>query len=187
MSLLLVYQVVIMLLAIVKQSFLYLIRNINFYFSVLFLYSFCTDVRSNLAVCSFIRTNIIFSGFTYFLFYFIFTFFILYCIVYYVKYTCSVVNSDWLVLLYRNCYLTNVSFASLLSYLFDSFVFYFFYFLRLYRNSFVFITIYSAIVNFFSTNYWYPLYKRHSYFGYFRAMRQRWGEVKSEEVNRLKY
>lgn len=176
-----------MLLAIVKQSVLYLVKNINFYFSVLFLYSFCADVRSNWAICSFIRTNIIFSNFTLFILYFIFTFVILYGLAYYFKYTRSIVNGDWLVFLYRSLYLVNVPLLSLVSYLFDVVSFYFFYFLRLYRSSFVLLFFSTFFSKLFSTHYWYPLFKRHSYFGYFRAMRQRWGEVKSEEMNRLKY
>ncbi len=176
-----------MLLAIVKQSVLYLVKNLNFYFLVLFVYSFCADVRSNWAICSFIRTNIIFSNFVFFILYFILTFFVLYLLVYYIKYTRSIVNGDWLVLLYRSFYLFNISFLSLVSYLFDLFYFYFLYFIRVYRNSFIYLFLFSFFGKFFSVNYWYPLYKRHSYFGYFRSMRQRWGEVKTEEVNRLKY
>ncbi len=176
-----------MLLAIIKQSVVYLIKNINFYFSVLFLYSFCADVRANWAVCSFIRTNIIFSNFTYFILYFIFTFFILYCLAYYYRCTASLVNGDWLVFLYRAYYLVNTPVLSLVSYIFDLAIHYFSYFVRLYQSSMITIFVYNIISGFFSANYWYPLYKRHSYFGYFRSMRQKWGEVKTEEINRLKY
>lgn len=34
---------------------------------------------------------------------------------------------------------------------------------------------------------WYTVFKRHSYFGFYRITRQRWTELKSEEVNYLKY
>lgn len=39
----------------------------------------------------------------------------------------------------------------------------------------------------FRTLYWYPIFKRHSIFGYYRIARQNWVELKSEEVNYLKY
>lgn len=34
---------------------------------------------------------------------------------------------------------------------------------------------------------WYPIFKRHSIFGYYRINRQRWVELKSEEINYIKY
>lgn len=34
---------------------------------------------------------------------------------------------------------------------------------------------------------WYTIFKRHSIFGYYRIARQNWVELKSEEVNFLKY
>lgn len=34
---------------------------------------------------------------------------------------------------------------------------------------------------------WYTLFKRHSIFGFYRISRQRWVELKSEELNFLKY
>ncbi len=176
-----------MLLAIVRQSFIYLIKNINFYFFMIFLYSFCADVRANWAVCSFIRTNIIFSNFLSFILYFFCTFFVLFCLVYYFRCTSSIVNSDWLVALYRAMYVSNIPFLTLVSYIFDVLANSLFYFLRVYGDSLFITAIFNFIAKFFSVNYWYPLYKRHSYFGYFRSMRQRWGEVKTEEVNRLKY
>lgn len=176
-----------MLLTIVKQSILYLVKNINFYFLVLFVYSFCVDVRVNLFICSFIRTNIIFANFATFIFFFILTFFVLFILVYWFKYTCSLVNSDWLVFMYRFYYLYNISFLSLFSYIFDVVFFYFIFLYRLYKNSIFYLFFYNLFLNFFSTNLWYPIFKRHSYFGYFRSMRQKWGEIKTEEVNRLKY
>ncbi len=176
-----------MLLAIVRQSVIYLIKNVNFYFFMLFLYSFCADVRANWAICSFIRTNIIFSNFTHFILYFIFTFFILYFLAYYFKCTRSIVNGDWLIAIYRAFYISNTPFLAIVSYIFDLAVYYFLYFFRLYSNSIIAIFFSSVISRLFSINYWYPLYKRHSYFGYFRSMRQKWGELKTEEVNRLKY
>lgn len=36
-------------------------------------------------------------------------------------------------------------------------------------------------------HYWYPLFKRSSIFSYYRISRQRWTELKSEEINFLKY
>ena len=42
-------------------------------------------------------------------------------------------------------------------------------------------------ITLFRTLYWYPIFKRHSIFGYYRIARQNWVELKSEEVNYLKY
>lgn len=35
--------------------------------------------------------------------------------------------------------------------------------------------------------FWYPIFKRSSIFGFYRISRQRWSELKTEEVNYLKY
>lgn len=176
-----------MLLAIVRQSILYLVKNVNFYFLLLVVYSFCVDVRNNWLVCSFIRTNIIFVDFVSFSLYFTLTFLVLYVITYFTKYTSSIVNGDWLILLYRYTYIVALSPLALLSYILDTITFYVLYITRLYSNSFIFLLTSNLLSRIVSVNYWYPLFKRHSYFGYFRSMRQRWGEVKSEEVNRIKY
>jgi len=176
-----------MLFAIVRQSVLYLIKNINFYFLLIFVYSFCIDVRSNFIICSFIRTNIIFASFGGFILYFILTFISLYLVVYYSNFTRSIVNADWLVFLYRTMYTLGLSPLFLVSYLFDFVLFYVFRFFNAYKNSLVFVVFFELFSGFFKSNYWYPLFKRHSYYGYFRSMRQRWGEIKTEEFNRLKY
>jgi hypothetical protein len=34
---------------------------------------------------------------------------------------------------------------------------------------------------------WYTVFKRHSFFGFYRVSRQRWTELKTEEINYLKY
>ena len=176
-----------MLLTIVRQSALYLLKNVNFYFLVLFVYSFCVDVRINFFVCSFIRSNIIFLNLIYFTFYFILTFLFLYILSFYTNYTRSIVNSDWLVLMYRKYYIFNVSIFGLISYFFDLIRYCMLGIYNLYKHSFLFSVIFSLFSKLFSTNLWFPLFKRHSYFGYFRSMRQRWGDVKTEEANRLKY
>ncbi len=54
-------------------------------------------------------------------------------------------------------------------------------------NIFLLSTISSVIFPNFKSIYWYPIFKRHSIFGYYRIARQNWVELKSEEVNYLKY
>ena len=176
-----------MLYNIIRKSFLYLVRNLNFYFLLVFLYSFCTSVRSNLLVCSFIRTNIIYADFGFFIVFFLIVYTILFIIFFFLNIVKSVNNYDWLLFLYRNYFLFNLSFLTLLSYIFDTFKFYILWLFSVFKNLF-FFNFFIEIFNFiFNQSFWYPIFKRHSYFGYFRSMRQKWVEVKSEEVTRFKY
>lgn len=176
-----------MFLNIIKQSTIYLIKNINFYFLVFFVYSFCVDVRSNFLVCSFFRSNVVFVDFGIFLFYFLITFFILFLFFFYLNTIKSNLTYDYLLFLYRSYFLKNLSFFSLIVYLFNNIRFYFLNFYYRFIKSF-FFNFFVEIFNFiFNKYYWYPIFKRHSYFGLYRNLRQKWTEVKSEEVNRLKY
>lgn len=65
------------------------------------------------------------------------------------------------------------------------------YYLNLFSKKFVnfyFLNWILKLVNSnLKQNYWYTVFKRHSIFGYYRISRQRWVELKSEEVNFLKY
>lgn len=85
-------------------------------------------------------------------------------------------------LLQINYYLSNikVSFFENLEYLFAQFFF------TLNNNAFKFYFLNSILLN-LRPIYWYPIFKRHSIFGYYRIARQNWVELKSEEVNFIKY
>ena len=176
-----------MLINILKKSFFYLIRNINFYFLIIFIYSFCTSVRSNLLVCSFIRNNVIYADFGFFIFYFLFVYFVLFFIFYFLNIVNTVNNYDWLLFMYRNYFLFNLSILTLISYLYDTAKFYAYWLFFSVKNVFFFSFFSEIFFRLFSQSYWYPIFKRHSYFGYFRSMRQKWVEVKSEEITRFKY
>ena len=90
----------------------------------------------------------------------------------------------------------------------NMFLNYLYYFFNIIALKTVFNYILSWIILFFSWNFkslyfikflinifsvsvkkinWYPVFKRHSIFGYYRINRQRWVELKSEEVNYIKY
>jgi hypothetical protein len=176
-----------MLLNIIRKSFIYLIRNVNFYFLVIFLYSFCTSVRSNLLVCSFIRNNVIYADFGFFIIFFLIVYTLLFILFYSLNIVKNVNNYDWLLFLYRNYFIFNLSILTLVSYIFDTFRFFGFWLLSFFKSSFFFNFLREIFNNIFCQTYWYPIFKRHSYFGYFRSMRQKWVEVKSEEINRFKY
>jgi len=172
---------------ITKQSVIYLIKNINFYFLFFFIYSFCIDVRSNFLVCSFFRGNVVFTDFGIFLFYFLITFLFLFFIFYFLNLVKSNLNYDYLLFLYRNYYIRNISLLALFSYLFNNLRFYFIFFYNIFIKSFIFSFFLEIFSILFNKYYWYPIFKRHSYFGLYRHLRQKWVEVKCEEINRLKY
>lgn len=54
-------------------------------------------------------------------------------------------------------------------------------------NTFSLNYFFNSIISYFKNLYWYPIFKRHSIFGYYRIARQNWVELKSEEVNYIKY
>lgn len=176
-----------MLVNIIRKSFFYLIRNVNFYFLMIFLYSFCTSVRSNILVCSFIRNSVIYADLGFFIGFFLIAYILLFICFYYLNIVKSVNNYDWLLFLYRNYFVFNVSVLTLISYLVNTIKFYVFWVFSLISNLFIFNLILEIINVVSSQSFWYPIFKRHSYFGYFRSMRQKWVEVKSEEVTRFKY
>ena len=176
-----------MLLGILKRSFFYLLKNINFYFLMIFLYSFCTSVRSNLLVCSFIRNSVIYADFGFFIKLFLFSYLCLFIVFYLLNLVKNVNNYDWLLFTYRNYFVTNLSVLTIISYVYDTIKFFFFWLFYSFRSVFLVTLFNEVFCKIFSTNYWYPLFKRHSYFGYFRSMRQKWVEVKSEEITRFKY
>ena len=176
-----------MLLNILKKSFVYLIKNVNFYFLMIFLYSFCTSVRSNLLVCSFMRNNVIYADFGFFIVYFLLVYSVLFLLFYFLNIVRNVNNYDWLLFLYRNYFIFNLSILTLVSYIYDTIKFYLFWLLFLFKNLFIVTFFINLLSSVFSQNCWYPIFKRYSYFGYFRSMRQKWVEVKSEEITRFKY
>ena len=77
-----------------------------------------------------------------------------------------------------------VSFKVVFSYLMSWYSIFFKYTLN---NFFVFRFILNSLQNFTKVVSWYPIFKRHSVFGYYRINRQRWVELKSEEINYIKY
>ena len=54
-------------------------------------------------------------------------------------------------------------------------------------NTFSLNYFFNSTISYFKNLYWYPIFKRHSIFGYYRIARQNWVELKSEEVNYIKY
>jgi hypothetical protein len=89
------------------------------------------------------------------------------------------------ILLSLNYYTLNLEFIkSTLSYVCSL---YFFYIKYTFNN--LFLTNYILFVASKLTTKisWYPIFKRHSIFGYYRINRQRWVELKSEEINYIKY
>lgn len=68
---------------------------------------------------------------------------------------------------------------------------YYYYYLNcffnsLFSNNIIFVTL-NLLKNKLVQISWYPIFKRHSIFGFYRISRQRWVELKTEEVNYLKY
>jgi hypothetical protein len=118
--------------------------------------------------------------------YFLLTYIILFLLFYFLKSNKNSLTYDWIVYTYRIYYVYNTYVLNLISYFFDLSKFYFLNFIYFYKNSF----IDNLILELFYSRYsfvWSPLFKRHSYFGYNRSMRQKWIDIKSEEVNRIKY
>lgn len=54
-------------------------------------------------------------------------------------------------------------------------------------RSFYINFLFKSITGLTKSVNWYPIFKRHSIFGYYRINRQRWVELKSEEINYIKY
>lgn len=47
--------------------------------------------------------------------------------------------------------------------------------------------LFFLVKSFFRKFFWYPIFKRHSIFGYYRLSRQNWVELKPEEIHYIKY
>lgn len=91
-------------------------------------------------------------------------------------------NSIFLSVIYltyiKDILLVNLSFLSA----------YFTYFiLHTFQTSYLLNFCISKFRTLFVPISWYTVFKRHSIFGYYRIARQNWVELKSEEVNFLKY
>jgi hypothetical protein len=176
-----------MLVRLIKNSFRYLTGNMNFYFLIAFFYNFCTSIKSNFFACSYIRDNIVCVDFGVFVYYFFFTYIILF-IYYYRKNKFKVSsNYDWIIIVYRNYFNTEVAIFRTFNNFFNSIKFIFFWLLNYFKNLLVLNIFLDFFNKLFSVSYWYPIYKRYSYFGYFRDMRQKWTETKTEEITRFKY
>jgi len=91
-------------------------------------------------------------------------------------------NSLYLDVLYLS-YLKNVLIIALTFLL--NYVRYFFSVLI--NSNYVLTFIWSKILYTLTPISFYPIFKRHSIFGYYRIARQNWVELKTEEVNFLKY
>lgn len=59
--------------------------------------------------------------------------------------------------------------------------------LLFFKSNFILNFFNILLIENFKNLYWYPIFKRHSIFGYYRIARQNWVELKSEEVNYIKY
>ena len=91
-------------------------------------------------------------------------------------------NSLYLFFLY-NLFILNNLFLNI-NYLINKCLFLFFNF---YKTNLFFNFIFKCFFNAFKQINWYPIFKRHSIFGYYRISRQNWVELKTEEVNYIKY
>lgn len=91
-------------------------------------------------------------------------------------------NSIYLWILYNlnvnNFFFVNLNF--LISYVWN--VLY-----LIFSKSYLIQFIISEVSLFTTQINWYPIFKRHSIFGYYRISRQNWVELKTEEVNYIKY
>jgi hypothetical protein len=89
------------------------------------------------------------------------------------------------ILLSFNYYVLGLEFIkSILSYIYSL---YFFYVKYILKNLFLTNYLFNTITKLVTKVSWYPIFKRHSVFGYYRINRQRWVELKSEEMNYIKY
>ena len=58
---------------------------------------------------------------------------------------------------------------------------------KLTKSNVLLLFFINKVFRFINPISWYPIFKRHSIFGYYRIARQNWVELKTEEVNFLKY
>ena len=88
--------------------------------------------------------------------------------------------------IYRFIYFSKTLIFLFFNYAFNYVVFLFnFYFFKLFNN--LLFNILREVYYSFFVCLWYPIFRRLSYFGYFRSNRQKWIEINNENINRLKY
>jgi len=188
-----------------KNKFLFFIKliNLKFVFNVIFWY-ICLDCLineelNNFFLCSFL-TNLLlfvnpFNSFIFLSIYFLIS--LKDKIILFIKFFINFrINKKTKIILdsnnYNNLFLVamyysynKVSFKINFTYIFNWFI----TFIKFnFINNFFFIKyIFNNIILIFSPISWYTIFKRHSIFGFYRISRQRWVELKTEEVNFIKY
>lgn len=203
------------MLGIIKNNFKYSIKKKNFRALILFLYCFCSDVDSNFFICSFLQNEIFYKDLLDFIPYYmlIYTiFFTWFYLKFYLKNRSKIKstkirskpknnitlteNYSLLLFFYRQyfiknfikkLFLLNISALELLKHIFEATKFFILYHKLNFKNLFignVFLILYNKL---FCQSYWYPIFKRYSYFGYFNSINKKIRKMKDEELIRFKY
>jgi len=179
----------------IKTKFLFLVKfvNLNTFLYLIFWYVILdfllNDAMSNIFICSFLIN--IFSWINtlnlsvFLVFYFLISLNTIILNFFKIKININYVYNYNNFLLIFFFYIYNlISFRINLIYLLNWIVtFIKFNYLKLSKVSYFFNILLKKI----SVVSWYTIFKRHSIFGFYRISRQRWVELKSEELNFLKY
>ena len=174
-----------MLISNIRSIIIKLLKDFNVLFLFFFLYNFCLDIRTNLLVCTFIDKDLFVLKLNVFfiLFVVLLTLILVFKFFYSFKYS---FNGDYLSFIYRFTYFSKTLIFLFFNYAFNYVVFLFnFYFFKLFNN--LLFNILREVYYSFFVCLWYPIFRRLSYFGYFRSNRQKWIEINNENINRLKY
>lgn len=156
-----------------------ILSNLTKYYPVIFLYSLLINGNNNLLLCSYILgfygNNNWIVGTQYNIF--IFLIFIFLKLIFQKKELNNSYLNDYLIIKYMFDY---TSYKTIKNQLFINFsIFYnkFLFYIYKFKN-FNYLIILSNM-----SSLWRPLFKKYSYFGYYRIHRSSWSSLKSEEFN----
>ena len=154
----------------------------KFFILVFYIYFFCEVSILDYVVDTF-EVPYIESFSNYFIDLILWVFFL--NLIFYYNVVCDVSKSDsfnrlYLVFFYKVSFIKNFLLFSVFDYFFN----FFFFFIKFFFNKFLFLKEFFFI---FSNNVWYPVFKRHSYFGLFRVSRDKWIDLKTENLNFYKH
>ncbi len=174
-----------MLVSNVRSIIVRLFKDWNVIFLFFFIYNFCLDVRTNALISTFISKGFFFLKLnSFFLFFFFILIFVLILKFLYKK--SYSYNTEFLSFSYRYVYFTSTLIILFFNYLLSFLSYFLNSFLSYFLNSFFYNSLIELYKLLFSFT-WFPVFRRLSYFGLFRANRQKWTEINNENINRLKY
>ncbi len=169
-----------------KDIFLKIVKNKKIVFLFFILYNFCCDIRDNFFVCSYLNKNLLcFKLNLFFLFYLV----ILFLVFFYMYYNSNnyLFNIDFLAFSYKFLFFSKSLVFTFFNFCFSYVKYFYSIFLYTVTNNFLYLFFKRITLNLFSLKTWFPVFKRHSYYGLFKANRQKWVEIRSENTNRIKY